>query len=303
MITRDAAEFFRFAKSLPVDFLQAVAREVFLVEPAQFSLAEESARDNRYMQMQQAVDADKALQQHRDLAQALATEKPVTVFAGDAQTPDALFPNNVFATTNTRYIVGHMRHRVRQREAEREDIHQFFTQQCGYSLIDLRKQPGICELTGSLAIDRARGIGFCGLSERCDERGAQAMHEAFGLKASLLFELAEGEYHTNVVLAVLGGRAAIIAPDGFADAKIAEAIVNFYQPHAVVLDRSEKNAFAANAISITDHSVWMSQAAQQQLSQKNRQILADAGFSLRSIAMDEIEKAGGSLRCCVGECF
>jgi hypothetical protein len=27
------------------------------------------------------------------------------------------------------------------------------------------------------------------------------------------------------------------------------------------------------------------------------------GFALRSVALDEIEKAGGSLRCCVGEIF
>ena len=31
--------------------------------------------------------------------------------------------------------------------------------------------------------------------------------------------------------------------------------------------------------------------------------LVDAGFSLRAVPLDEIEKAGGSLRCCVGEVF
>ena len=38
------------------------------------------------------------------------------------------------------------------------------------------------------------------------------MHEAFGLRATLMFDLAPGEYHTNVVLAVLAGRAALVCP-------------------------------------------------------------------------------------------
>jgi N-dimethylarginine dimethylaminohydrolase len=29
----------------------------------------------------------------------------------------------------------------------------------------------------------------------------------------------------------------------------------------------------------------------------------DAGFAIRNVALDELEKAGGSLRCCVGEIF
>ena len=41
-----------------------------------------------------------------------------------------------------------------------------------------------------MVVDRARGIGFCGLSERCDEAGAARMHDAFGLRATLLFDLA-----------------------------------------------------------------------------------------------------------------
>jgi N-dimethylarginine dimethylaminohydrolase len=34
-----------------------------------------------------------------------------------------------------------------------------------------------------------------------------------------------------------------------------------------------------------------------------RETLASAGFRLISVEMDEIEKAGGSLRCCVAEIY
>jgi N-dimethylarginine dimethylaminohydrolase len=141
------------------------------------------------------------------------------------------------------------------------------------------------------------------LSDRCDEAGAAAMHHAFGLRATLLFDLAPGEYHTNVVLSVLAGRAVSICPDGFADAAVVDAIASLYAPHAVLLDRAEKLAFAGNCIAPTGDTVWMSQAAEDALRPQSREGFARAGFALRSVPLDEIEKAGGSLRCCVGEIF
>ena len=211
MITRDPAVFLDFARTLAPDFGAATARAAFLVAPDGFQLAEQSAADNRYMAPASMFDAARASQQHRELHQALAGELPTICFAGAPATPDAVFPNNVFATVPGRYIVGRMRHPVRQREASRADIRAFFGDVLGYARVDLSTQPHPCELTGALVVDRARGIGLCGLSERCDEAGARLMHAAFGLRATLLFDLAPGEYHTNVVLSVLAARAVVVA--------------------------------------------------------------------------------------------
>ena len=123
------------------------------------------------------------------------------------------------------------------------------------------------------------------------------MYEAFGLKACLMFDLAPGEYHTNVVLTILASRGVIIAPSGFADVNVSNAIVEFYSPNAAVLSDAEKNAFAANAITLREDAVWMSRVAADSLS------LTRAGFTVHSVDLSEIEKAGGSLRCCVGEIF
>jgi hypothetical protein len=161
----------------------------------------------------------------------------------------------------------------------------------------------VCELTGSLVIDHARRIGYCGLSERCDEAGALAMHRAFGLHASLLFDLSEGEYHSNVVLSVLAGKAVVIAPDGFADAAVAKAIIEFYAPRAVVLEPAQKLAFAANCLALSPTEVWISAAGARALASEQREQLDGAGFSIRAVELDEIEKAGGSLRCCVAEVY
>ena len=303
MITRDTEKFLRFARACPADFGPATAKAAFLVAPEGFALAEQSASDNRYMDLDLDTDVAMALAEHRGLQSALSSSLPTMCFPGMADAPDAQFPNNVFATAPGRLILGHMRHPVRQREVERADIRGFFINTLGYREIDLREQPGICELTGSLVIDHARGLGFCGLSERCDEVGAAAMHEAFGLRATLMFDLAAGEYHSNVVLSVLAGRSLVIAPDGFADAAVVSTIEALYAPYSLRLSAAEKAHFAGNCIALSERDVWMSQAAATSLQSAQYSLLEAAGFRVRSVPLAEIEKAGGSLRCCVAEIF
>jgi hypothetical protein len=281
----------------------ATARAAFLVSPHGFTLAEESASDNRYMMMEEGADSTRALGEHAVLAAALRGCVPTVVFPGDPNTPDAVFPNNVFASAPGRLIVGAMRHAVRRREAARADIRGFFRDLLQCEIVDLSTEALVAELTGSLVIDRARGIGFCGLSERCDMAGAHAMHAAFGLKLTFCFELARGEYHTNVLFAQLASRGAIIAPDGFADPAVVDAIAQVYAPRMIYLDAGQKAAFAGNAIALSPDTVWMSARAAASLRPEQCAALADWGFALRSVELGEIEKAGGSLRCCVAEIF
>ena len=308
MITREVDAFVAHVRTLAPDFGPPTARAAFLVAPDGFRLAEQSATDNRYMAKGGGFDAARASAQHRDLQRALASVLPTICFPGDPQAPDALFPNNVFGTAWTsegggRYVVGRMRHAVRQREAERADIRGFLGGVLDYAEIDLSTQAHPCELTGALVIDRARGVGWCGLSERCDAEGAHLMHEAFGLRATLMFDLTPGEYHTNVVLAVLAGRAVLASPAGFADARVLQALDAVYAPHCIVLSPGEHAGFAGNAIALSEDAVWMSAGAGMSLTPATRARLDAAGFPVRTVELDGIEAAGGSLRCCVGELF
>ncbi|MEO7052932.1 MAG: arginine deiminase-related protein [Rhodanobacter sp.] len=305
MITNSSAEFLdAFAALLPLPGATATARAAFLVAPAEFSLAAESACDNRYMDVSLAVDPLKALAQHSALAQALRADVPVITFPGDPATPDAVFPNNVFATAPGRLVIGRMRHAVRQHETTRNDIRRFFSEVLGYSELDLSARPDlVAELTGSLVIDRARGVGYCGLGERCNMAGAQAMHQAFNLRLTYCFELADTEYHTNVVLTLLASRAAIIALDGFRDPAAARAIAQACGNRVIWLTPAQKQSFAGNAITLSEQRVWMSACAVAALSDEQRETLAGYGFSIGSVELNEIEKAGGSLRCCVAEIY
>jgi hypothetical protein len=281
-----------------------VPRGVFLVSPAGFRLAEESARDNAYMRMGAGVDPVRALAQHEHLAAALARAGiPAIVFPGDPSTPDAVFPNNVHASASGRVVVGSMRHPVRRREAARGDIRAFFTDVLGYHCIDLSLLPCVAELTGSLVIDRARNIGFCGLSERCDAAGATAMAEAFGLDHTLVFQLAQGEYHSNVVMSALAGRGVLYCAEGFADPSVPACLDALYGEHTIRIGPAEKTAFAGNCIALGERGLWMSRHAAQALSATTREAIAGLGFELHAVELSELEKAGGSLRCMIGEIY
>lgn len=285
---------------------EASARAAFLVCPEGFSLAAESASDNRYM-ASSGADMSRALAQHRLLQRRLSESLPVVAFPGDSATPDAVFPNNVFATARVknrgRLLIGRMRHPVRQRESERRDLPDFFVHTLGYEVVDLRSQPGLTELTGTMVIDRARRLGFAGTSPRCDADGIATMASAFGLQRCVQFALAEGEYHTNVVLSVLASRALVVCPDGFADAGTVSMLAALYAPSVIELDAREKAGFAGNCIALDGEVVWMSECAAHSLRPASLAAFERAGFRVASVPLDEIEKAGGSLRCCVAEIF
>ena len=299
MITRSIAEFQQaFARLAPR--APACARAAFLITPLGFRLAEQSASDNVYM-ASGGVDGVLALGQHRALADALSMSLPVQVFPGSAETPDAVFPNNVFATVPGRLIIGAMRHEVRRREAARTDLPDWFARRQGYAVTRIDRPGVVAELTGPLIIDHARGIGYCGLSERVNAAGLAAMQEAFGLAAVFAFDLVPGEYHTNVVMSVLAGRALVLHAASIADPSAVEAIAATYGDRVLWLDDAEKAAFVGNCLAIGEGEVWMSARAAAALSPAHRHQLAGLGFAVRSVDISEIEKAGGSLRCCIGE--
>ncbi len=280
----------------------ATARGAFFVAPDHFALAEESATDNVYM-ASGAVDRERALAEHRALVAAIGQVIPTQVFPGVPDAPDAVFPNNVFATVPGKLMIGAMRHRVRQREADRDDIPAYFRDRSGYVVESLIAPNVVAELTGALVPDRAAGIGYFGLTERLNRAGAEAMHRAFGFRSSLMFDLAAGEYHTNVVMSVLAGRALVLHAGSFADPEVAKLIAERYAPNVVWLSDNEKANFVGNCIALAHDTVFMSARAVAALSASNRTILSDAGFSVRGVDLTEIEKAGGSLRCCVAEIF
>ena len=304
MIVKCPEEFIRqlYHGEYPVDS-PAVAGAVMMIEPADFFVSTESASDNHYMLLTGAVDGERALHQSRQLAKLVCAQGiEVVTFPGDAQTPDAIFPNNAFAVTADHLIVGHMLHPGRQMETERDDIRRYF-QSKGYGLIDLSQQDCVAELTGVLNIDHTRRIGFCGMTDRVDQAGLEAMYDAFKLNMIFSFELLAQEYHTNVIMMVLASRACVIYPGAFVDPLVPEAIELAFPGRTLLLSEVEKNAFAGNCIALTNTDLFMSQTGLDALRLSSRNELESWGFTIHATDLDEIEKAGGSLRCMIAEIF
>ncbi|MDX1459532.1 MAG: arginine deiminase-related protein [Xanthomonadales bacterium] len=274
-----------------------------MVRPDRFRVADESAVDNPYMDLGSPVDADRAARQAEGLIEAVrACGIEVKVFAGDPDAPDGVFPNNVFATVPGRLLVGSMFHPGRRVEAGRRDIREWFARR-GYEAHDLAARACVAELTGPMVLDRARGLGFCGMSNRVDEAGLAAMHQAFDLRMTFSFALQPDEYHTNVLMSILAARACVLCPEAFADPDVPRAISVAFPGRTLELDAGEKNAFAANCIALTHKDLFISRTAADALRPASLHTLEQWGFRLHAVELDEIEKAGGSLRCMVGEVF
>lgn len=306
MIVKSAKEFLSEVEkhSYPVK-QKAAMKAAFMVSPVGFSLDKQTAQDNEYMQMDQQTNADLAIVQQMNLARKITDcGVPVVTFPGSEETPDAVFPNNAFATAHgNNYIIGAMLHPNRQKETLRKDLRMFFDEMLGYKKHQIDRTDSVAELTGVLVPDRGRNIGFCGMTERVNDSGAQALHDSFNLDLMFQFDLAPGEYHTNVVLACLAGKACMIHAGSFADPEVPKAIAEFYKDRTIFLSDDEKLAFAGNGITITENDLFLSETAYQALADESKNKLRDWGFNIHHVQVSELEKAGGSLRCMVGEIF
>ncbi|MEE4175297.1 MAG: arginine deiminase-related protein [Xanthomonadales bacterium] len=304
MITANADQFLRQLAGLQSDPARALPRGILMVMPKEFYVETQTARDNVYVETDAEADPGKAARQAEALARLVeAAGVPVKRFAGRPEEPDGVFSNNVFATAPGRGVVGAMYHPVRQPEGDRDDIRAWLEQEQGSSLTVLDRDACVAELTGALIIDRARNVGFCGMSQRVDDAGAVAMHDALGLDLTYRFDLQPDEYHTNVVLSVLAGRACIAVPDAFVDSAVPGVLEQAFPDRCLFLTTREKEDFAANCIALTDRDLFMSARAEAGLRPESRRTLTDWGFRIHATDLSELELAGGSLRCMITELF
>lgn len=302
MITTDPHVFAAAVRALPATAAPTM-RAALLVDPGGLRVSEQSATDNRYMVVGTPVDRARARRQWDDVGAALrGCGVPVLAFRGVEGQDDGVYPNNVFATIPGRLVVGAMKHPVRRAEAERADIRGCLSS-FGYVIHDLSGLDGVAELTGVLAIDRARRVAVCGRSPRVDEAGVAAMHHALDLRATLVTPLVAGEYHLNLVLALLAGRAAVCWDEGFVDPEAPRALASVWPGAVLHLSTAEKSAFAGNCIAVTPSDVMLSTTAWDALCPASKAWFPRHGFVVHPVAVDELEKGGGSLRCLIAELF
>jgi len=282
----------------------AVMRSAMILVDTDFSVGDETRSDNRYMPPVAIANPKRARQQLSTLIDTLhGLSVPVVSFASHPQAPDSIFSNNAFATIEGRLITGAMRHPLRQKETDREDILAWFQGVAGYEVMALEGEGRVVELTGVMAIDRVRNIGFCGMTGRVNSSGLDAMAAALDLDLVLAMNLVESEYHCNVVLAILAGRVAVVHPGSIADSSCVRALETCYGKSVLCISDEEKNAFLANCLAATQDDVLLSQTAMDALSYQSRTFFDREGLSLHPVDVSEFEKAGGSLRCMITEVY
>jgi len=95
----------------------------------------------------------------------------------------------------------------------------------------------------------------------------------------------------------------VICPEAFADPEVPKAIADAYPGRVLELSVEEKEAFAGNCIALNFKDLFMSKSAVDTLDPAKLERLKRWRFDIHAVEMDEIEKAGGSVRCCVAEIY
>lgn len=95
----------------------------------------------------------------------------------------------------------------------------------------------------------------------------------------------------------------IYCAEGFADPAIPACLEALYGDGAVRISGAEKAAYVGNCIALGERGVRMSSHALQALSTATRDAMTHLGFEVHAVDLSELEKAGGSLRCMIGEIY
>lgn len=189
-----------------------IARKVIMVRPSAFRFNVETAQDNAY----QIDDASRTPEMVQEMAdkeflsvvralEAAGVQVDVLHDQGD-DTPDSIFPNNIFVTFDGKLFISPMYSENRQREFPKlKDQLDALLDFAFLEVTDFRdKNLGVLEGTGSLVLDRKENIAYGCLSKRCEEEAFLAFCTTYGFKPLPFKARQHGAavYHTNVILSV-----------------------------------------------------------------------------------------------------
>jgi len=306
--------------------VQQSTNEVLMVAPSCFASNAQAAEDNAFMASvaaeQQASVRASVLREHAGLASVLlAAGVRLRLFGHTAAhgTPDALFPNNWFATCGARLTLFPMKCPNRRAE-RRDDLLRFLAARpgCAAAPLDLAgaeaaTPPAFLEGTGSLVLDHVGGIAYLARSERSDERLAADWVSRAGFARLLAFDAADGDgrpiYHTNVLLSV-GTGFAVVCAEAVAEAGRPALLRQLAADgrEVVCITREQMGSFCGNVLELLDGQglpvLAMSSAAHAAFTEEQRRRLLGVCARLLHAPMPTIEAVGGGgVRCCLGELF
>jgi len=308
--------------------LAQLAPRVLMVRPVQFGFNEETASDNEFQH--RVKDESKVGVRQRALAEfdgAVATlrQAGVDVLVLDSgedglNTPDAVFPNNWFATFHSGTVALFPMHRPnRQREKQRyQSVEKLLLDahlrvKSVLHIGPYSTHEAACEGTGSLVLDHTNRVVYAALSERTDEGLVQEFTTTMNFAEVVSFHArshtGKDIYHTNVMMAVLDG-ISVVCLDSVTDTEQRERLLQSLKKRGEVLDISlaqAEKSFCANILGLRNskgtQSIAMSGSAFRGFTVQQKEVLSRHG-SLVVLEIPTIEfVGGGSARCMLAEVF
>jgi hypothetical protein len=298
-----------------------LAKRLIMVCPTHFYANPETASTNAFQVLGgDEFASDQALSEFETMVETLKSHGiEVFVFeSGVTNAPDAIFPNNWFATfPNQTMITFPML--TANRRIEREPKLIAAIQAIGdykrKAMEELEKEtpPQILEGTGSLMLDHERKIGFVGLSSRADLKAIKAFEDISGYKIHRFRTQDESGnpiYHTNVVM-TLGEGFAVVGLDLVYEADRAaleEALKNTDRTVVKLSKNQVMRQFAGNMLQVESvdqkRSLILSKTAFDGLSGFQLEELNRWNDQLIVCDIPTIERlGGGSVRCMLAELF
>lgn len=292
------------------------ARRVLMVDPLGFRSNPETLADNAF----QAPDVDPDGVEQAARAEFLAlrgalleagVEVEVHVPPNPA-TPDAVFPNNWFTTSQDGTLVLYPM-RARSRRGERWPALVAWLGERYPTLVDLtdtEKEGAFLEGTGSLVIDERSRIVYASVSSRTDPRLVSEWSERFAY-APYIFHAAGRDgrevYHTNVMMA-LGSGWAVVCSEAIRSpeerGRVLEALAR--TGHEIVrITLDQMHDFCGNVLELEnpegERFMVMSERARKAFRTDQLATLSRHARSLH-VDLTTIEThGGGSARCMLAE--
>ena len=299
---------------------------LMMIRPASFRMNEQTAVNNAYQQHGdgEASSVDQAQEEFDGVVNMLRTHGVnVAVYDDDpdADTPDALFPNNWVSFHGDGRVGLYPMFAPNRRRERREPLLHSLVSDHNLALdsfvdfTEFEAHDVYLEGTGSLILDRTNKVAYASLGPRTDRQAAAHFCSAFGydLVAFTAMQTAGDAtvpiYHPNVMLAIGTGWAVIcdgIIPNQDEREEVMKQLTASGRT-LVSISADQVNGFAGNVLEVCNAEgqpfIAMSSAAHQSFTSEQREVLEGFAHILHS-PIPTIERlGGGSVRCMLAEVF
>jgi hypothetical protein len=234
----------------------------------------------------------------------------------EADTPDALFPNNWLSFHDDRRAAVYPMRAPNRRRERREDFIFELCNSFGLELDEIidftefESHDRYLEGTGSMVLDRVHRICYAALSLRTDLHAASLWCESFGYQLIAFHTAPEHPvYHTNVMMSI-GTDFAVFCPDVIhlpSDREVVRKALKSSGRELLEVSETQMGCFACNLLEVKNEEgrtlIVMSQTGYDSFDTNQRDVLGKYG-SLVVCPIPTIETyGGGSVRCMLCEVF